>query len=412
MDKIRTTQPNSKTWITWPAVAVVILTSFWLLQGEATTHISRDKLWLASVTQGDLSLQASGFGVLQSKAQRFLTAPFSAVVEEIRLKPGALVNKNSIIVRLSNPEIDQNVTTAQMTVNAQKAVMAEFQLNFEKEQLGVQQEIQEVTLDLNVAKTRLNAEKNLAKEGVVSSLDLLNSEANVAKLEARLSHLHKRDRKSQALFKQKEQIESQKLEEKQSLLSLALNQQARLNVTAGIDGVLQALPIELGQSLNIGSQIALVGNTDSLIALIKVPQQELQNLAIGHPAIVDTRGGSAQANVVRIDPVVQDGHVEVELELVGDLPSNARPALNVSAVIELGTVANVLTLPVPVNAKANSRVPLYKLSSDQHSAELVWVELGKKSGQRIEVLNGAARGDEFILSDIGNQYQQTNIELK
>lgn len=412
MDKLRTRPSTSRTWLKWPLITITAVAALWLLTGQATTQISKEKLWLASVTQGDLSLQASGFGILQSKAQRFLTAPFSAVVEEIRLKPGALVNSNSVIVRLSNPEIDQNVTTAQMAVNAQKAVIAEFQLNFEKEQLSVQQDIQEVTLDLNVAKTRLNAEKNLAKDGVVSSLDLLNSEANVAKLEARLSHLRKRDKKGQALFEQKHQIESQKLEEKQSLLSLALNQQARLNVTAGIDGVLQALPIELGQSLSIGSQIALVGNTDSLIALIKVPQQELQNLAIGHSAMVDTRGGSAHANVVRIDPVVQDGHVEVELELTGDLPSNARPALNVSAVIELGRVANVLTLPVPVNAKANSRISLYKLSDDQHSAELVWVELGKKSGQRIEVLNGAVRGDEFILSDIGNQYQQTNIELK
>ncbi|MBQ4852433.1 HlyD family secretion protein [Pseudoalteromonas sp. MMG012] len=415
MDKVRV---ESKKHLSGKAVAIMatlimivgVLVTLMINRFDKTAVASHD-LWRAKVAQQDLALEAKGFGNLQSKQQRFLTAPYSAVVEQILIKPGSLVTRDSVIVKLSNPEIEQAVLQAKMTYNAQKAVVGQLLLKQEREKLADEQLLQELKVDLQVALSRLNAEKGLAKQGVVSALDLLDSQAKVDKLTLRYQHLQNKKAKVTQLHLQAAQIEEQKLNEKASLMALAKSQAQRLNVVAGIDGMLQTLPIEIGQSLAMGSQIALVGSVESLIALVKVPQRELQGLEIGMSAEIDTRGGKADALVKRIDPVVTDGHVEVELDLVGQLPNNARPSLNIAAVINLGVIPQTLTIPIPVNAKPQTRVQVYKVSDNGKSATKTWIALGQRSGQRIQLLSGATQGEELILSAI-DQHAEDTIELK
>ncbi|RJE70988.1 hypothetical protein BGP78_21120 [Pseudoalteromonas sp. MSK9-3] len=411
MDKVRT---HTKKRFSIVPVGIVVVVVVLVLSQISEAYFAakpNGQLWRETVVTQDLQLQVKGFGSLQSKQQRFLTAPYSAVVEQIFIKPGSFVTKDSVIARLSNPEVAQAVLQATMAYNAQQAVLGQLALKQEREVLADQQLLQELEVDLQVAKSRLNAEQGLAKQGVVSALDLLDSQAKVDKLTIRLQHLENKQQKIVHLHAQAIRIEQQKLNEKKSLRELAASQAQRLNVVAGIDGMLQTLPIEMGQSLSMGSHIALVGSTDSLVALVKVPQGQLQGLDIGMSAVIDTRGGEAQATVTRIDPVVADGHVEVELDLVGALPNNARPSLNVAAVITLGALPHTLTIPMPVNAKAHTRIQLYKVAKNGKTATKTWITLGKQSGQRVQVLSGARQDDELILSAMEKQAAHT-IELK
>ena len=412
MDKVRVQDKSARSvksiLIALIAGLMVIVTI--VMSNTTTKAVHGGDLWFGEVTKENLTLEAKGFGSLQSKQQRFLTAPYSAVVEQILIKPGAPVEKGSVIVKLSNPEIEQTVLQTRMAYNAQKAVLDQLVLKQEREKLSDEQLFQELKVDLQVAKSRLKAEEGLAKQGVVSSLDLLDSQAKVDKLKIRYQHLLNKQNKITQLHRQAMRIEEQKLNEKESLMQLAISQAERLNVVAGIDGMLQTLPVEIGQSLAMGAQIALVGSVESLIALVKIPQREMQGLRIGNLAQVDTRGGIAQARVTRVDPVVTDGHIEVELDLIGTLPSNARPSLNIAAAIHIAELSNALTIPVPVNAKPQSRIQLYKVASNGESATKTWIQLGQKTGQRIQLISGANLGDELILSALSDKPE--TIELK
>ena len=393
------------------AMLITALTTGFIKQSNNKTQLDTSTLWISEVKEGDLALTAKGFGVLASKQQRYLTTPFTAVVEEILLKPGAKVTADSVILQLSNPDITQAVNQARLTLSAEKANLKQLILNQTREQLDVDNDLLELSLDLDVAQSKLEAEKDLAAKGIVSALDFMRTQAQVKKLTGRYQHFKKRNLQLLSLHKQAQQIQQDKINEKQNLLILAQSKQNKLTVKAGIKGVLQALPVELGQSLTVGGQLALVGSTETLIALINVPHRQVQGIKESMLAAIDTRGSTANGKVTRIEPIVKEGHVEVEIELIGKLPSNARPALNVEANIDLGKLEQTFYIEAPINAKQHSRLQVYKLSKDKQSAQLIWLTLGNKSGSFMQIKSGAKVGDSLILSDMKTYINQKTIAL-
>lgn len=413
---IKRSQSNKKKYKNFIFIGITVLITGLLTIGffkknQRNTTIELSALWHSDVKQKDLALMAKGFGILASKKQRYLTAPFTAVVEEILLKPGAKVTEDSVILILSNPDISQAVNQAQLSLNAEQSNLKQLKLNQLREQLDVDNDLLELNLDLNVAKSKLNAETDLADKGIVSALDFMRTQAQVKKLTGRHNHFTQRNKQLLTLHKQAQQIQQDKINEKRNLLSLAENKRNQLTVKAGIKGVLQALPVELGQSLTIGSQLALVGSTEKLIALINIPHRQVQGVKENMPTTIDTRGSIAHGKVTRIEPIVKEGHVEVEIELFGSLPSNARPALNIEAAIDLGMIKKALYIEAPINAIEHSSVQVFKIKKDKQSAELIWLTLGHKVGAFMQIKSGADVGDTLILSDMSHHFNQSNIAL-
>ena len=397
-------------------VSLIVLAFIFLMFSLIVNRQNQQKLnlssfWTDEVKQTNLTLTAKGFGTLESKQQRYLTAEFNAIVEEIFLKPGEKVTKNSVILRLSSADIEQAAIQAQLALTSQQANLKQLKLTQKREQLDLNNDLVELKLDLSLAQTQLDAETQLAEQGIVSSLDFKRSQAQVKKLTSRVHHYQQRLQQLKQLQQQAQQIQQDKIAEKQTLLLLAQEKQQKLTVKAGLNGVLQQLPVELGQSLTNGSQLALVGSTEKLIALVNIPHRQVQGISENMSAVIDTRGGKANGVVTRISPIAKEGHVEVEIALVGQLPKNARPALNIEAKINLGVIEQALYLPIPINAKQHSRIQLYKVAKDQQGAQLTWLTLGAKNNQVIEVQAGAKLGDKFILSDMSAQNNQTYLQL-
>ena len=188
--------------------------------------------------------------------------------------------------------------------------------------------------------------------------------------------------------------------QQQGQLDIAQNRLDRLTVKAGFDGVLQRLSVELGQSLAAGQEIALIGSVQELIALVRVPQSKAQQIFIGQKAIVDTRRDKIVGTVSRIDPVVVENTVEVEIALPDQLPASARPQLSVDAVIITDTLTNITYMKRPVNGKANSNSRLFRLDDSNNYAMRTDVKFGKEAGRYIEITEGGKVNDVFIVSDL------------
>jgi len=402
---------HRKVMVSLIVLAFIFLMFSLIVNRQNQQKLNLSSLWADEVKQTNLTLTAKGFGTLESKQQRYLTAEFNAIVEEIFLKPGEKVTKNSVIIRLSSADIEQAAIQAQLALTSQQANLKQLKLTQKREQLDLNNDLVELKLDLSLAQTQLDAETQLAEQGIVSSLDFKRSQAQVKKLTSRVHHYQQRLQQLKQLQQQAQQIQQDKIAEKQTLLLLAQEKQQKLTVKAGLNGVLQQLPVELGQSLTNGSQLALVGSTEKLIALVSIPHRQVQGISENMSAVIDTRGGKANGVVTRISPIAKEGHVEVEIALVGQLPKNARPALNIEAKINLGVIEQALYLPIPINAKQHSRIQLYKVAKDQQGAQLTWLTLGAKNNQVIEVQAGAKLGDKFILSDMSAQNNQTYLQL-
>lgn len=402
---------NSKNLFLAAALLVTIALIWQFTLSEEGQQVSKNDVWFGTAQSGDLKLEVQGFGKLKSKYQRLLTAPTSGIVEEILLKPGAVVTKDDVILRLHNPDLDQQVVNERLLLNTEQANLRQTKVNNQRELLAQQARLAELEAKFGAASFNLEATTKLVEKGIISQLDHKRAQLETEQLDKQLGIENQRLTQLKAVHEESINIQLEKISQQQGKLASVELKQTQLAIKANIDGVLQKLPVELGQSVPVGEILAFVGGTQQLIAEINVPQNQVEQIQIGQEVQINTRQDITRGQVVRIDPVVSGGTVLVEVDLIGELPSNARPELSVDATIRAGELGNVVYIERPVNVQPGSTGILYRLNQNQDKAQAVQVTFGAEAGQHIQVVSGASLGDRFILSDTSRWQQFESIIL-
>ena len=383
-------------------LAAVLMGAFvWLMmQPNSQQRIASSDFWSGQVQQGDLQLQVSGYGRLKSKTPRLLTAQSNATVEEIVLKPGALVTPDSVILRLSDPLVSQALIEAKRLLNQSNNQFLQLKINQQRELLAQQAQLETLRSALESADLQVNAQSQLIANGIVSNIEFQRSLLEQRQLTRRLEIEQQRIAQLAQLHQANLAIAQSNTEAQQAVLAQAQTQQERLTVTAGITGVVQSLHVDLGQTVSFGQQLVLVGSTTDLYALLNVPQATMQQVELGQVVTIDTRAGVISGAVSRIDPVINNGSVQVEVALTSLLTANARPELNIEGIIETGVRRNVLFIDKPVNVSPFSEATLFLLNEEKDSAMATHVQFGEQTNDKIEIVAGAKLADQFILSDM------------
>jgi len=401
MDIKKTTPIKKRSWIKPSAlIACALLFSVWQLsQPSSDLTVARSEINIAAVQQSDLPFTIAGFGKLISKHKRLLTAPTVATVEEILVLPGTPVTADTIIMRLNNPDLLLQVNNAEMELVRHHASLRELIINQKSEYLAHQAILVQIKADLAAAELKVEAQSSLAAKGIVSSLDFTRSKLVATQLKERLTIEQQRLAHLQNAHQEKIAVQGQLAKQLNASLSLKRSLQAGLVIHADIEGVLQSMPVTLGQSVTAGEQLALVASNKTMIAQLKIPQHEAQDIAIGHKAEINTRSALVTGVVNRIDPVITSGSVLIDIDITDALPVNARPELKVEGKIEVGILNNTLYVKHPVGIKANSSKQLFALLANQQTATLRTMKFGRVIGNNIELLSGASKGEQFIVSD-------------
>jgi HlyD family secretion protein len=400
--KSKTKPRKLKSMLVIATLAVCVLAALiWYVSANAgVTSVKRNAMLFGTVKQGDLQVEIEGYGALRSDKQLLITVLTRATVKEVVLKPGALVTPDSIIVQLANPELQQQVDSAGQELSQRKANLRQLKLNHQREILNESANFAEMEARYETAKAKLEALSGLIKLGIVSALDYKESLVQEVQLKKRLKIYKQRTEALKLVNQEAINIQLEQIKQQEGQMNIAQNRLDRLTVKAGFSGVLQRLSVELGQSLAAGQEIALIGSVQDLIALVRVPQSKAQQIFIGQKAVVDTRRDKIIGTVARIDPVVVDNTVEVEIALPDQLPSSARPQMSVDAVIITDTLTNITYMERPVNGKANSNARLFRLDDSNNYAMRAEVKFGKEAGRYIEIIDGGQVNDTFIVSDL------------
>ena len=406
MDRVKS-KADKKEWYQNKSLVVlslIVVGLMWLSfkNSVAQVTIARENLLIERVQQGNLDVIVDGYGKLISNKQLLLTSLTQARVKEILLKPGALVEQGSIIVRLENPELQQLVDDAQQQLAQSQGNIRQLKLTQKRELLFDEANLAEISADLQSAKLKRRAEEQLLAKGIVSKLTFEQTRLHQVQLSQRVTFFKKRTEQLKQVHIEAINIMEQGLKQYQGRLAIAKARLNSLNVKAEFSGVLQKLSVELGQSLSPGQAIALIGSVTDLVAMIKVPQSQAQQISIGQKTTIDTRSDKIVGRVARIDPIVENNTVNIEIALPANLPASARPELNVDGTITIAKLKQVLYLKRPANTKSNSQTLLYKFDTEQQQAKQQLIHFGQQAGRYIEVLSGASLGDEFIISDLSN----------
>jgi HlyD family secretion protein len=387
-------------------VAIIAVTAFVAKLKPAAPEVERSTVWIDVVKRGPMTRQVRGAGRLVPEDIRWITATTSGRVERIVLRPGADVQPGTVIAILSNPQLQQQVAQARLAWQTAQANLKNQRATLQSSLLTQETAVVRVRSDHNQAVLTLEANRELHKEKLIGNLQLKGFEAAEAQLRNQLAAAEKQ------LAIARENLEAQlapniaEVNNRAAEYSLRSRELGDLQVKSTMSGQLQLLPIEEGQNVGAGSNVARVSNPSRLKAELQIAETQTRDLAIGQTAEIDTRSGIVKGRVSRIDPAAAGGTVGVDVTLEGALPAGARPDLSVDGTIQLEHLPDVVQVGAPAFGAENSTVMLFKLDG-QGEAHRVQVRLGRRSVSLVEVLEGLQPGDQVILSDM-SQYESND----
>jgi len=380
----------------------------------AAPTVDKATIYSDEVKRGPMIREVRGLGTLVPEDIRWIPAQTNARVEKIVLRPGvdAVVKPDSIILELSDPQVQRDMLDAQYQLKGAEADYANLKVQVNSQLMNQKSAEASVRSDYEQARLQHDVDVKLLKEGIQSSHIEDLSRVKEEQLKIRLQLEEERTRVATDSAAAQLAAQEAKVEQMRALYSLKRTQYDALHVRAGMNGVLQLVPVEEGQQVASGAQLARVADPKRLKAEIKIPETQAKDVVVGQKATIDTRNGVVNGRVLRVEPSVQNGTVTVDVRITDPLPLGARPDLSVDGTIELENLRDVLYVGRPVNGQSDSKIGIFKLVDDGSEAVRVNVVLGRSSVNTIEIKDGLKVGDKVILSDMSQWDAFDRIRLK
>jgi len=379
--------------------AVLLITAGLSRLRPAAPSVDSATLVIDTVKRGSMLRNVHGLGTLVPEEVRWIPAISEGRVERLVILAGTPVKADSVILELSNPELELQALDAESQLRAAEAALTELKVRLESQHLDQEAAAARVKADFHQARLRADADGELAKNGLIADINLKVSQVTAEELGNRNRIEQKRLEISDEAIQAQMAVQQAQVEQRRALARLRRRQFQDLKVRAGLDGVLQQLPVEVGQRVTPGTPLAKVAQPGRLKAVVKVAETQAKDILPLQKATVDTRNGVIDGHVARVDPAAQQGTVTVDIALDGPLPKGARPEQSVDGTIELELLEDVLYVGRPAQGQAESMVGLFRLDEGGKEASRVTVKLGRNSVNTVQILSGLNVGDRVVVSD-------------
>jgi HlyD family secretion protein len=377
----------------------------------AAPSVDRATVWIDTVKRGEMLRQVRGIGTLVPEEVRWIPATSDGVIEERRVRAGDVVKPDTILLIMSNPDVRQRSTDAELQLKGAEADLASLRATLQNDVLN--QEATEVNTEAEHNKAKLDYEANLelAKDGLIADVILRKSQVTAQEL---ASKIETEKKKIEGLTKSVEArigAQQAKVDQLRVVYELRRKQLEELDVRAGVAGVVQQVPVEAGMRVAPGTILAKVAEPGRLKAELQIAETQVKDVIPGQAASIDTRNGIIPGQVIRIDPAAVNGTVKVDVQLNGECPvGRCRPDLSVDGTIDIERLANVLYVGRPAYGQAESTVGIFKLVPNGE-ANRVQVKLGRSSVNQIEILEGLRESEQVILSDMSTWDSYDRVRL-
>ena len=394
------------------ALVVVVVTTVALSSLDpAAPTVDRGLVYSDTVERGTLVREVRAPGNLEPEFIRWVPAVTAGRVERKLVEPGTRVEASTVLLELSNPEVQLELLEAQRQLSAAEAQLVNLRITLEAQRLNQAGVVETVRADYLEAKRNADASDELAERGLISESDVARARERETELEARLEIEQERLRIYSESISTQLEVQQGQVDRLTRIVEFHLNRVASMRVTAGTDGVLQDMSLEEGQWVLPGLNLARVVKPERLKAVLRVPQVQARDVAVGQRVAIDTRRDTIPGRVIRIDPSVQNSAVEVDVALDGELPPGARPDLAVDGTIELERLDDVLYVGRPWHAQEHGTIGLFKMVGGGY-AERVSVRLGRTSVSAVQIMEGLVVGDVVVLSDMAQYDRHQRVRIR
>ena len=417
MDTIRDKLPTPiwrKYW--YVAAGLLLVIAMYFLKsmiGNASFIVAKNELVIATVEQGNFIVNIRASGVLKPVDIRWVSSQVSGRVEQVFFKAGAEVLKGQTLMQLSSPALHRELEQARWEFKAKKAENYAAFVALESQLLDLKNSVVAANYSYQASKLKLDAETQLIeqKNGTVSALDYQRSQLDVKQKMQSWNSRQKKVVKMEANLLATQTAQQARLGLVESNYLRVKDQVSSLAIKATTNGVIQQVSLVLGEQVLVGGSVALIADQHSLFAELQVQEMKVSEIILGQLVIIDTRTSEIVGEVIRIDPAVNAGMVQVDVKLISALPNEARPELTVDGLIEISNIDNTLYVKRPIFAPKHSEVGLYRLTKDDQFAQKQMVSLGQSSVNKIQILSGLAVGDVVIISDTSDWQEHQEIMI-
>lgn len=396
------------------AVAAVAGTTVGLSRLKpAAPGVDRAAIWFGQVERGELVRQVRGPGTLVPEGMRFVSALNSGRIDEKLHLPGDSVSAETVILHMSNPDIELQALQAEQTLSQAEASYISQKSSLENGRLAQAGQVANIRTQFLAAQRAIAQNEELERQNLISESDVQASRELAIELEARLQIEEDRLRIMTESATEQLEVVRKQIERLREMRDFRRRQLAQMEVRAGADGVIREMDLEAGQWVNSGQLLAVVVQPGRLRADLRIPETQVQDVVVGQRAFIDTRTDTIPGMVQHVDPAARNGTVRVEVRLeVEELPPSARPDLSVDGTIEIDRLADVLHMGRPAFGSARQKVGIFRLVPGTSEAVRVTVQLGVSSVNEVEVQNGLAEGDSVILSDMARWDAFDRVRLR
>ncbi len=398
-------------YATVTALILAVVTVLLARLKPAAPTVERNLVYIDTVKRGEMRREVRGLGTLVPEEIRWIAARTQGRVEKIVLRPGATVTPDSVILQLSNPDVIQAAANADSQLKAAEAELVNLRVSLQSSVLAAESTAAGAKADFEQWTLRAEVNEQLFKDGLVSALDLRLSKVTAEQAKTRNAIEQKRLAFARESIEPQLAVKEAEVDRLRAQANLRHDERDALAVRAGMSGVLQVLPVEVGAQVQPGSNLARVADPAKLKAEIRIAETQARDVQIGQTATIDTRNGVVEGRVARVDPSVQNGTVTVDISLPAELPRGARPDLSVDGTIELERLDNVVFVSRPAFGSEKSTVGIYRLDASGAYATRTQVLLGRSSVSTVEVVNGLEPGDKVILSDMSQWDTSDRVRL-
>jgi multidrug resistance efflux pump len=395
------------------AIVAVVATTVGLSRLKpAAPSVELGTLWMDTVRKGPMVREVRGPGTLVPEQIRWISAVTPGRVDRVLVQPGVMVDENTLLLELSNPDVQIQSLQAQRELTAAEAELISLKTNLEAQRLTQVGVVATAKSAYREAQRKAKADSDLVAQNLISTAEAGRSGDQAEEMTARMEIEDRRLAILTDNMKEQLDVQQAQVERLRAIAAFQRRQVESMVVRAGASGVLQELPMQVGQWAISGATLAKVVRPEKLKAVLRIPETQAPDVTVGQAAAIDTRNGIVKGHVVRMDPASQNGTVTVDVTLDGTLPKGARPDLSVDGTIEIERLSDVLHVGRPAYGQANSTVGIFRMVPGSDEAERVQVGLGRSSVNTIEVLRGLNEGDVVILSDMSRWDAVDRVRVK
>ena len=404
-----------KRYIGMSAVAGIGLVSIALIaRGDSSADAVVDKstVIIDSVSLGTLVRDITAPGNLVPENVRIIAATTAGRIEQLPVRPGVIVTPETILVEMSNPDVELQQLESEGALTASEAEVVRDGGDTQAQELAQRGLLATIDAQLKEARRQLDMLEALSKDGLAAKMEVAAARDRERELASRESLERQRLAVLSRTSSGRIALQRQQISRLRAISRFHRDRVASMHVRSGESGILQELPLELGQWVNPGMILARVAKPDRLKAVIRVPESQARDVAVGQEVTIDTRNGATRGRIVRIAPMSQGGAVEAEATITGKMPEGARASLGVDCTIEVQRIPNVLQMSRPANVQPASETPLFRVDPNGETATRVLVRLGSASVRTTQVISGLKRGDKVIVSELNVPEGTTRVRLR